>query len=241
MNSTIIYLTRHTETTANKMGIMQGWSDFPVTRHGREIIKCLGLGFKGITFDAAYCASLPRHYATARGALDYSGNETVKLISDPDLREANFGSFEGRNSEKTLAEALKHLGYTEKTAVTNLGINGIMDVQNAMHDLDAEDVLGTNLDSEVRAETAAEVLERMNRGMTRVGETIVAHGGGNALVVSSGLSIAHFLIAIDSTLNAKGMDNAAVTKLRYENGTFSIVGPVGSLEYYEKGKASMSN
>ncbi|WEV46524.1 hypothetical protein OZX62_08835 [Bifidobacterium sp. ESL0690] len=81
----------------------------------------------------------------------------------------------------------------------------------------------------------------MNRGMKRIGEAALAHGGGNALVVSSGLSIVHFLIAIDLTLNSKGMDNAAVTKLRYKNWAFSIIGRVESLKYYERGKAKMSN
>ncbi|WEV73834.1 histidine phosphatase family protein [Bifidobacterium sp. ESL0798] len=242
MKPTIIYLARHTETTSNTMGLMQGWSDFPVTRHGRDIIKCFGLGLKGIVFDAAYSGSLPRHYKTAQGALDYSGNGTVELIRDPDLREDNFGSFEGRSGKETNLAGANYLGYpTLEAGLADRGTIINLDIQDAWHDLDAKNVLNTDLDASVRAETSDDVRKRMKRAMTKIGEAEAKHGGGNVLVVSSGLSIRQFLFLIDQTLDFTGPKNTATTKLRYENGTFSILGQPYSMEYYERGKASLSD
>ncbi|WEV63849.1 histidine phosphatase family protein [Bifidobacterium sp. ESL0732] len=241
MTSPTIYLARHTETTSNTMGLMQGWSDFPITQHGHEIIKCFGLGLKGITFNAAYSGSLPRHYQTARGALDYSGNGSVAVKQDPDLREDNFGSFEGRESKETNLAGLKRLGYSSMaTALADRGTKINLDLQDAWHDLDAENALNTDLADQDRAESSADVRKRMNRAMRRIGEDAVKQHAGNILVVSSGLSIRQFLFLVNPDTDFTGLQNTAVTKLCYENGTFRIIGKVASMEYYERGKASLS-
>lgn len=237
MRDTIIYLARHTETTSNAMRIMQGWSDFPVTQRGRTIIRRFGLGLKGVTFEAAYCGTLTRHYLTARGALDYSGNESVDIQRDPDLREDNFGSFEGRGIAETDLAGVRHMGYASvDEALAERGTTINLDLQDAWHELDAANTLGTNLDAKDRAESSADVRGRMGRALRKVGEATQANGGGNVLVVSSGLSIRQFLFTVDPSLDFTGPTNTATTRLRYEDGTFTIIGTPYSTEYYECGE-----
>ncbi|WEV41812.1 histidine phosphatase family protein [Bifidobacterium sp. ESL0682] len=232
-----IYLARHTKTTSNAMGLMQGWSDFPVTREGREIIRCFGRGLKGITFTAAWCGTLQRHYETARGALDYSGNESVSITRDPDLREDNFGSFEGRDIAASTQAAMDELGYASMQAgLDAIGTKANLDLQDALYALDQRNVLNTDLDAEDRAESSQQVQDRMMRAMTRIGQSAEQQGGGNVLVVSSGLSLRQFLYRVDPEADLSDQGNTATTKLSYADGRFTIVGPVGSTEYYERGR-----
>ena len=62
-------------------------------------------------------------------------------------------------------------------------------------------------------------------------------GGGNALVVSHGLTIAFLLHLINNENNVRvDIDNGSVTRLIYENGEFTIA-EVGNTEYIKKGLA----
>ncbi|KFI44736.1 phosphoglycerate mutase family protein [Bifidobacterium bohemicum DSM 22767] len=231
-----IYLTRHTQTTSNVMGVMQGWSDFPVTDEGREIIRSLGRGLRGITFVAAYCGNLSRHYETAKGALESSGNGGVVLRVDPDLREVNFGSFEGRDSVETFNATARFLGYDgAEEAYEKLGGRAGTVMIDGMHDLDFTAAGNPSLPDSFRAETSARVQERMRRALSAIGRTTSEAGGGNVLVVSSGWSIQQFLATVDAQIGRLDMDNAAVTRLIYQDGDFTIDGPVASLEYRQRG------
>ncbi|RBP99435.1 histidine phosphatase family protein [Bifidobacterium xylocopae] len=231
-----IYLARHTQTTSNIMDIMQGWSDFPVTQVGRGIIRRLGRGMRGIDFTAAYCGTLPRHYQTARGVLDGSGNQGVSIQMDPDLREDNFGSFEGHSTSGSMQAAIEHMGYTTMAeGEADRGSKVHLDIQDALYEMDRADTLKTDLDPKDRAESSAQVQDRMNAAMTRIARKTVEDGGGNVLVISSGLSIRQFLYVVDHHADFSDPDNATVTKLTYQDGRFSIVGEVCSSEYYERG------
>ncbi|WEV65924.1 histidine phosphatase family protein [Bifidobacterium sp. ESL0764] len=231
-----IYLARHTQTTSNVMDIMQGWSDFPITEEGYEIIRNFGRGLKGITFDAAYAGNLSRHYATARGALDESGNKDVEIHVDPDLREANFGSFEGRNATDTFKAAAVHMGYkTQEEVFADRGMKAHLDLQDAIAQLDQLDLCSSPIDQSVRAEFSTQIQDRMTRALTKIADTAVEKHQHNVLVVSSGHSIREFLWAIDHDADLTNQENTATTKLTYRNGSFSIVGPTGSLEYRERG------
>ncbi|KFI40677.1 phosphoglycerate mutase family protein [Bifidobacterium actinocoloniiforme DSM 22766] len=231
-----IYLARHTQTTSNIMDIMQGWSDFPVTQEGRGIIRRLGRGMRGIEFSAAYCGTLPRHYETARGVLDGSGNEGVSIQMDPDLREDNFGSFEGHSTSGSMQAAIEHMGYkTMEEGEADRGSKVHLDIQDALYEMDQADVLKTTLAAQDRAETSAQVQERMNAAMTRIARKGEQEGWGNVLVISSGLSIRQFLYVVDHGTDFSDPTNATVTKLTYQDGAFTIHGRVCSSEYYDRG------
>ncbi|MDF7640542.1 histidine phosphatase family protein [Bifidobacterium sp. ESL0784] len=232
-----IFLTRHSQTTANTMQLMQGWSDFPITREGRAIIECFGRGLRGVKFANAYCGTLSRHYDTARGALDGSGNENVPIHFDPDLREANFGSFEGREIPEIVKIGVGNLGYkTMDEFLDDRGSIANLELQDSLYALDRRNVIPTDLAPEDRAESSKQIQDRMVKAMTRIAVTSIAEGGGNILVVSSGLSIREFLYTIDHGFDFSNHNNTAVTKIGYRDGKFMVTGPMASMEYYERGK-----
>lgn len=233
-----LYLTRHGRTTANVMHLMQGWSDFPLTRQGREDVRTFGRGLLGIRFHSAYCGNLTRHYDTAREALDNSGNGDVQIEVIPDLREDNFGSFEGREEDEIIPLVARTLGLaTWQEAAERYGRHVTEHMQDAFHRMDLEeDPYRAGLADEDRAETTAQVQGRMLSAVTGIARTAASQGGGNVLVVSSGMCLQQLLLVLlDEEVDIPGMDNTATTRLVYENGIFSLDGPVSSMDYYRRG------
>ncbi|BDR54899.1 phosphoglycerate mutase [Bombiscardovia apis] len=234
-----IYLTRHGQTTANVMRLMQGWSDFPLTTPGVEGTKQLGRGLAGIRFTAAYSGNLTRQYRTARNALDNSGNEQVQVSIDPDLREANFGSFEGYSSAKLIEQVLGRKDLNRLAEVRRqLGWDGTAKLQDEIHRLDQDNALGTSLEAEERAETSQQVAQRMEQALTRIGQDALQRGGGNVLVVSSGSSIELFLLTLkQDRVPMPSFHNNSVTRLTYSPTGFSIDGEIASTKYFDQGLA----
>lgn len=91
-----LYLTRHGQTEWNVEGRMQGWMDSPLTRHGIENAALLGERLKGVELDALFSSPSGRARKTADIV---RGNRALDIIEDGDLREMNFGCWEGRKHE----------------------------------------------------------------------------------------------------------------------------------------------
>jgi broad specificity phosphatase PhoE len=233
-----LYVTRHGRTTANVMHLIQGWSDFPLTNPGRKEIEQFGRGLSGITFSHAYAGTLTRQEDTARIALEYSGNGTVPVDRLEGLREYNFGSFEGKGEGPSWQAVLDRIGFADLDQAHNaLKTQMLHDVQEAFHQLDAENYLDTELDEDLRAETAEAVAKRMKDTMRDIAEDGLKRGDSNILVVSSGMSIQSFLNTLSiPDFDFGPMPNTGVTELTYRDGNFSIDGPIGSLKYLQKGR-----
>ena len=85
------------------------------------------------------------------------------------------------------------------------------------------------------AETFDALTERVKSGFEDIAYRVEKKGGGNALVVSHGMTIAFLLHLINNENNVRmDIENGAVTRLIYENGTFTIA-EVGSTDYIKKG------
>ena len=91
-----IYIVRHGETDANRIGYTQGWTDDPLNKNGEILAKITGQGIKGIHFD--YCISSPliRARETAEIILKESDNR-IPVSFDDRIKEINFGSYEMMN------------------------------------------------------------------------------------------------------------------------------------------------
>lgn len=87
-----IYVTRHGETQWNREGRLQGWKNSNLTQNGIENAKKLGESLKDIDFDCIYCSPLGRAVDTANYI---RGDKDTKIITVDELREMNFGSWEG--------------------------------------------------------------------------------------------------------------------------------------------------
>ena len=64
-----------------------------------------------------------------------------------------------------------------------------------------------------------------------------ANGGGNALVVSHGMTIGTIVYLING-MHPHGLDNGSVTILKYEDGQFSVQ-IVGDSSYREIGRVKL--
>jgi len=231
-----IYLTRHGETTGNVMGRVQGWSDFPLTSNGLKVANNLGRGLKGKTFKAAYAGNLTRQEVTAKHALKYSGNAKVKVNISKYLREGGYGSFEGDSIATDTALIAGVYGFKNgDEMMAKQGASYWTKLQDAYYTLDKKNSQGTKLVAGDRAESSKMVQKRMAKELKQIAKTTKNHGGGNVLVVSSGMSINEYLATMAKKYTGAPLKNASVTKLTYKNGKLNVSGNIGSLAYVNKG------
>lgn len=87
------YLVRHGATEWNARGRIQGQSDPSLNETGKRQARRLGLRLSSVPFAEARCSDLRRCRETAAGIL--LGRNEVRLQEMPELREKNFGAWEG--------------------------------------------------------------------------------------------------------------------------------------------------
>lgn len=91
-----IYVIRHGETKANKEGVLQGSSNWPLNDFGIKLAEITGSEMKDIKFDACFSSPLDRAKQTAEIVLKNSGNEDVEIQLDERIKEINLGIYEGK-------------------------------------------------------------------------------------------------------------------------------------------------
>jgi len=226
-----IYLTRHGETMLNVLSRAQGWADSPLTKEGQDIAVDLGEGLAegGVTFDAAYSADMVRQYTTATLALK-GADQHLTPVRDERLREIDFGGFEGASNDEMWTAAAKRLGYPNEGAM--FGDMGKIGMDAA---LDA--IAASNPEPSLPAETSDEVRTRAMAALDEIGAEAQKKGEKNVLVVSSGITIYVALEGMGADLSkvATGIDNAAVSKLVYDDGDWTVKS-VNDLSYVEAGQ-----
>ncbi|MEU3796014.1 histidine phosphatase family protein [Streptomyces fructofermentans] len=84
-----LLLVRHGETEWSASGRHTSWTDLPLTRHGEEEAASLAPLFAGRSF--ALVLTSPRARAMRTARLAGLGG----AVSDPDLREWDYGAYEG--------------------------------------------------------------------------------------------------------------------------------------------------
>lgn len=94
-----IYVIRHGETDANKIGILQGSSNWPLNEDGIKLAKITGEKMKGIKFDACFSSPLDRAKQTAELVLKHSENN-IDIQYDDRLKEINMGIYEGKSFKR---------------------------------------------------------------------------------------------------------------------------------------------
>lgn len=84
-----LLLVRHGETEWSRSGRHTGWTDVPLTEHGRDEARRLTSLVGSLRVGAAYVSPLER----ARETAELSGLHGARV--DPDLREWDYGGYEG--------------------------------------------------------------------------------------------------------------------------------------------------
>lgn len=230
-DAVVIYIARHGKTILNTMDRVQGWADAPLTPPGVEVAEFLGVGLKDIPFKAAYSSDLGRARQTARIVLDAKGQKDMVIVEVPQIRETNFGSYEGEFNLKMWNDAALYLHYKSyKDMMAAMQENSAL-LKDMVDSFKALETLGIG-------ESYDEVKVRGQKALREIAEKEAKNGGGNILVVGHGMSIGIFLSDLDSfgkKPEASHMGNAAVCKLIYKDGKFSLES-FGDMSYVEKGK-----
>ena len=91
------FVVRHGETEWNAVGRIQGHSDIPLSEIGRDQAQAAARRLAVASIDVAYSSDLSRSNETARIIL---GERNIPLHATPDLRERDYGIFEGLTLEE---------------------------------------------------------------------------------------------------------------------------------------------
>lgn len=225
MTKTSLYIVRHGKTMFNTLGRAQGWSDSPLTAQGRLGIRELGQGFlaEGLVFDEAFSSDSGRTIETLRLLLTELVQLDLPQHQDSRIREWCFGSLEG------LHDADLFHGILPRASVVGLDRN--------LSELTYPEIAAAlqEVDTAAWTESWEELRHRIWHGFVDIAERLAKKGGGKALVVCHGMTIATLLWLIDPHWGKTMIDNGSVTQLTYENGQFKIK-TVADLSYRHKGR-----
>ena len=223
MTETRLYISRHGKTMFNTIGRIQGWADTPLTKAGEEGIRELGLGLKdaGLDFKLAVSSDLGRTVQTitiAQRELGILGQ--IPYYQDKRIREWCFGSFEGMYDADLFSGVLPRIsGIVDATTISFEDIaNGIVQADTANWAESWEVLSGRILD-----------------GFASIARKIERQGGGNALVVSHGMTIATLVDLLDPEAQKRlALDNGSITVIKYDSGTMTVES-VGDMSYRQRG------
>lgn len=205
---TEIIIIRHGETEWNKTGRFQGHSDVPLSAEGRAQAEALGRNLAVDHVDAIYASDLTRAMETAAPLAARFG---LPVISDPQLRELNFGAWEGRNFNDVNAENPNAM-------------------KNFYTDPEQADIPESEPFPEFQRRIAGRVREivAQERGKRIV---IVSHGASIRILLADLLSMPIRSIWHLSQLNT------AVNKIRFEDDGFAVVTLMNDTSHLRAGDA----
>ena len=223
MAKTRLFVIRHGRTMFNTIGRAQGWSDTPLTAEGERGIQALGIGLResGLEFTRAYSSDSGRAIQTMGIILDELGlKDQIPYRFDKRIREWCFGSFDGAYDGDLFMGVLPRV-----FKVDDFHQLSLMEL--------AEGIV--EVDTTGWAESWGALSSRIKEGFEAIAKEVEAAGGGNAIVVSHGMTITTLIYLIDpKAVEELVLDNGSVTVLAYEDGVFHIE-KIGDMSYRKVG------
>ena len=223
MAKTKLYIARHGKTMFNTIGRAQGWSDSPLTEAGERGIHELGIGLRqaGIPFQQAVSSDSGRTIQTMGIVLEELGlTGKIPYRYDKRIREWCFGSFDGAYDGELFMGVLPRV-----FRVDDFHHLSLMEL--------AEGIV--EVDTAGWAESWETLRDRILDGFTTIAKDVESQGGGNAIVVSHGMTISTLIYLIDpKAFKELVLDNGSVTVIEYEDGQFKLEA-VGDLSYRQVG------
>ena len=223
MAKTKLYIARHGKTMFNTIGRAQGWSDSPLTEAGERGIHELGIGLReaGIQFQQAVSSDSGRTIQTMGIVLEELGlTGKIPYRYDKRIREWCFGSFDGAYDGELFLGVLPRV-----FRVDDFHHLSLMEL--------AEGIV--EVDTAGWAESWETLRDRILDGFTTIAKDVESQGGGNAIVVSHGMTISTLIYLIDpKAFKELVLDNGSVTVIEYEDGQLKLEA-VGDLSYRQVG------
>ena len=202
------YIIRHGETLLNSLGRAQGWSDSPLTDHGKKSAIELGLEIKGTIFHAAYVSDTLRAGQTAELILSISGNDNIKIQKDMRLREWCLGSMDA-----------EHNTILSQTVSEWLGVSSFAEFNKRLPDI-AEAIY--EHDTTGMAESFAYISNRLKGVFEDMVKNGLHNESSNILVVTHAFAIKTllYLFAPERLCAMERVKNIEVLRLIYDEGVF---------------------
>lgn len=230
MNTVLtFYIIRHGKTLLNTLDRVQGWCDSPLTPHGIDVARYLGLGMKELHFDAAYSSDLRRTRQTAEVILEAKGQSDLSIVEKFGFREACFGSYESDFNSRMWGDISLFLQYTSAEEMLEDMFGGRVSNEDALNVVAKLDRMGL-------AESFDMVEERSQNALREIAKAESADGRNkNIMVVSHGMTIISMLLKWGGhELLKSHLDNAAVCKVVYSDGRFSVES-MGDMSFVQRG------
>lgn len=213
----------------NTLDRVQGWCDSPLTQEGIDAARYLGYGLNDIQFRTAYCSDLRRTRQTVQVILGAKGQEEIPVIELSGLREACFGSFEADFNHVMWNQAALYLHYISHEEMYKAILAKEVSYKEVLNTVKLLDKMGL-------AENFIQVEARTQESLKQIAENEIQYGDGNILVISHGMSILAMLMGLGGDkLFTKHLDNAAVCKVIYQDGKFTVES-MGDMSYVENGR-----
>ena len=221
----ILYLARHGQTYFNRGRIIQGWSDTPLTPEGAAGIQALGRGLRDISFDLFYASNASRAQETAHLVRAEQAAPAPELQIEPRIREWSFGSWEG----KAIADFEAATFALPEVKALKINPHDRMPFKNLSAAIQA-------VDQEDWSESYAELSARILAGFTQIAQELSQQGGGNAFIVSHGLTISLFLNLVSGEMPAESLANGGISQVAFDpiTETFSVL-EINNTSYLENG------
>jgi broad specificity phosphatase PhoE len=211
-----IHFVRHAETLFNVNGQLQGWCDSPLSERGDRQAAALGEWMRAVPLVAAFTSDLTRTRTTTAAAL--TAHPDIVPIAMTELREWHLGGWEGQPNAHLWTPVFAQYGYeyaTGTAAWAAINVDG------------RESVIDTvqQLDPLRRAESAADVLDRLDSGLTTIfaAAESASETGGDVLVVTHGMVLGTILRKLVPGHAAKaGFPNCGTVTVTWTAGQISI-------------------
>lgn len=207
----IFHIVRHGETLLNKLNRAQGWSDSPLTNHGRTTAIELGAMLKDIHFKAAYASDTIRAVQTAELILSSSGNHHVKVQSDNRLREWCLGTMDGELNSVFIQTVSEWLG----------GVSSFEELNKRLPDVAS---VIYHHDTTGMAESFENILSRLKNAFLDFTQNELPDENSNILVATHAFVIKtlFYLFAPEELCAIGKVKNTAIITLIYDHGCFKF-------------------
>ncbi len=169
-----LYLVRHGETFLNKLGRMQGQIDSFLTLRGHAQAQQVGKSMQDINFTKIFSSDLGRAVQTTRDIIEELHLEDLPYITNSDIREVNFGSFDGLPCDDVWSMITRSTPYEDQNDIIKHG--GMEEVRSLM----------LTKDENKCAESYREIIDRWKHFVHRLEPLREAD---NVLIVSHGTFI----------------------------------------------------
>jgi len=222
---TTLLLVRHGETDWNADGRLQGHTDRPLSEFGRRQARQLAEELADEELDAIYASDLSRARETAQVVGARLG---LAAVLDPDLREKDWGTWEGLTAvereqvelagESTEAHKDRVLGALKRIAERHPGGRVLVDPD--LREKNWGNWEGLTSDERLHIEFEGETSEaHRDRTLRAVQRIVERHPDERIVVVTHGGSLRRIQAAV-SGFALPVIENCAVWGLTHEDGRF---------------------